>query len=139
MVGAIFTSCGDLETEVHRAFVEFRVSMPRWRSGRVVGQSQEVYDLGWCGDARDIVRRVTTRLEEMRERALKKFRREPDASSSSFLIEVERTKQAEAQVRKAEADATKTEADARYMEAPRDISWKATPQQVLQITSGHRA
>jgi hypothetical protein len=141
MVGAIFTSCGDLETEVHRTFVEFRLPMPRWRSGRVVGQSQEVYDLGWCGDAQDIVRLVTKRLEEMRERSSKKFRRESDASSLSLLIEVERTKQAEAQVRKAEADAAKAaadaakaNADARCLEALRDILRQATSKQVPQIT-----
>jgi hypothetical protein len=152
VVGAIFTLCGDLETEVHRSFSELRVPTPRWRGGRVVGHSQEIYDLGCCGDSQAVVRRVWARLEELRAHSTKKSRREPDTLSSSILIELERTKQAEAhaknsdaQARKAEADAAKAEADAakaasdtRYLEALRDILDRATPQQVLQLTSAHR-
>jgi hypothetical protein len=138
VVGAIFTLCGDLETEVHRSFAEFRVPTPRWRGGRVVGHSQEVYDLGCCGDSHAVVRRIWTRLEELRAHSTKKSRREPDISSSSLLVELERTKQAEAQARKAEADAAKADSDTRYLEALRDILDRATPQQVLQLTSAHR-
>jgi hypothetical protein len=165
LVGAIFTSCGDLETDIHRAFVEFRVPMPRWRSGRVVGHSQEVYDLGWCGDAQAIVRQVAMRLEEMREHSSKRPRMAPDASSSPLLLAMERTKQAQAEAAKAQAEAAKAQAEAakaqaeaakaqaeaakaqaeaakaqadtRYLEVLREVFGNATPQEVIQLTSSH--
>jgi prophage antirepressor-like protein len=139
LVGAVFTRCGELEAEVHRSFAEFRVPTLRWHDGQVTGQSQEVYDLGWCGDAQAVVRRVWARLEELRANSKNRYLRcDLDASSSSLLVEVERTKQAEAQARKAEADASKAEAETRYLEALRKILDRATPQEVLQLTSAQR-
>jgi regulator of protease activity HflC (stomatin/prohibitin superfamily) len=69
---------------------------------------------------------------------------EPDASSSSLLLAMERTKQAQAEAAKAQAEAAKAQAEAakaqadtRYLELLREVFGNATPQEVIQLTSRH--
>jgi uncharacterized membrane protein YqiK len=97
------------------------------------------------------VRQVAMRLEEMREHSSKRPRMEPDASSSSLLLAMERTKQAQAEAAKAQAEAAKAQAEAakaqaeaekaqaytRYIEVLREVFGNAAPQEVVQFTSSH--